>query len=83
MDATEIFYRIVKYIIEGVAVAAAAFFVGRQKLKRDEIMAIAITAAIVLIILDTFSAQIGDSTRLGAGVALGAKIVGGIPMIAL
>ena len=79
----EIFYLLVKYLIEGIAVGAAAYFVGRSKLKMDEIAAIAITAAIVLIILDTFSVQIGDSTRLGAGVALGAKIVGGIPMIAL
>ena len=83
MDFTEIFYLLVKYVIEGIAVGLAAYFVARQKLKRDEIMIIAFTAAVVLIILDTFSTQIGDSTRLGAGVALGAKIVGGIPMVAL
>jgi hypothetical protein len=83
MDAMEIIMRIVKYLIEGLAVGAAAWVIGRKKLKMEEIVVIAVTAAIVLIILDTFSTQIGDSTRLGAGVALGAKIVGGIPMVAL
>jgi hypothetical protein len=83
MDMMEIVMRIVKYLIEGLAVGAAAYAVGHKKLKMNDIVVIAITAAVVLIILDTFSAQIGDSTRLGAGVALGAKIVGGIPMVAL
>ncbi len=79
----EIVMLIVKYLIEGLAVGAAALAVGRRKLKMEEVVNIAITAAVTLIILDTFSAQVGDSTRLGAGVALGAKIVGGIPTVAL
>jgi hypothetical protein len=83
MDVMEIVMHIVKYLIEGLAVGAAAWVVGRRKLKMEEVVIIAITAAVTLIILDTFSAQVGDSTRFGAGVALGAKIVGGIPMIAL
>jgi hypothetical protein len=83
MDVMEIVMRIVKYLIEGLAVGAAAWAVGRRKLKMEEVVIIAITAAVTLIILDTFSSQIGDSTRLGAGVALGAKIVGGIPTVAL
>ncbi len=83
MDAMEIVMMIVKYLIEGIAVGAAAYAVGYKKLKMADIVIIGITAAVVLVILDTFSAQIGDSTRLGAGVALGAKIVGGIPMVAL
>lgn len=83
MDVMEIVMRIVKYLIEGLAVGAAAWAVGRRKLKMEEVVIIAITAAVTLIILDTFSAQVGDSTRLGAGVALGAKIVGGIPTVAL
>ncbi len=83
MEFMEIVMLIVKYLIEGIAVGAAAFAVGRNKLKMKDVVVIGITAAVVLVILDTFSAQIGDSTRFGAGVALGAKIVGGIPMVGL
>jgi hypothetical protein len=83
MDVMEILMLFVKYLIEGLAVGAAAYFVGHKKLKVNDAVIIGITAAVVLVILDTFSTQVGDSTRLGAGVALGAKIVGGIPMAAL
>ncbi len=83
MDVMEILMYLIKYLIEGLAVGAAAYFIGMKKLKVNDAVFIGITAAVVLIILDTFSVQIGDSTRLGAGVALGAKIVGGIPMVAL
>ncbi len=83
MDVMEIVMRIVKYLIEGLAVGAAAWAVGRRKLNIETVVIIAHTASVTSIIPYTFSSQIGDSTRLGAGVALGAKIVGGIPTVAL
>ena len=76
LDLQEILKRIVKYLIEGVMVAIAAFVIPQKTLKLDEIMLIALTAAATFSILDTYVPSLAISARSGAGFGIGANLVG-------
>lgn len=67
---------IVKTILEGLAVAIAAFFIPRRQMKIENIIAIALSAAAVFLILDQFSPEIGVGARQGAGFGIGLNQVG-------
>ena len=76
LDVQEILKRIVKYLIEGVMVAIAAFVIPQKALKIDEIMLISLTAAATFSILDTYVPSLAISARSGAGFGIGANLVG-------
>ena len=76
LDLQEIVKRIIKYLIEGVMVAIAAFVIPQKTLKMDEIMLIALTAAATFSILDTYVPSLAISARSGAGFGIGANLVG-------
>jgi ABC-type Co2+ transport system permease subunit len=77
MDATsEIVNRVIKYLVEGLFVAAAALFIPRRSLPLDEILSLGVVAAAVFAILDVVSPSIGMSARQGAGFGIGANLVG-------
>jgi ABC-type Co2+ transport system permease subunit len=77
MEATsEIINRIVKYLVEGLFVAVAAVFIPKRSLPMDEILSLGLVAAAVFAILDVVSPSIGSSARTGAGLGLGANLVG-------
>ena len=76
MDVNELLTRVIKYVIEGIAVALALVFVSRKVLPMDEILTVSVTAAVVFAILDIFSPSIGVTARQGAGFGLGANLVG-------
>ena len=76
LDVQEILKRIVKYLIEGVMVAIAAFVIPQKTLKMDEIMLISLTAAATFSILDTYVPSLAISARSGAGFGIGANLVG-------
>lgn len=71
-----IFMRAVKYILEGLAVALAAFYIPSACLSIKEVMMIALTAAATFAILDTFSPVIAGSARSGSGFGIGLNLVG-------
>jgi hypothetical protein len=79
-DLAELVKRIVKYLIEGLAVAVVAMIVPRKALAVDEILIIALIAAASFSILDTFVPSMGSSMRGGAGFGLGTGLVGGIKL---
>ena len=54
LDVQEIVKRIIKYLVEGLMVAIAAFAIPKVSLKLDEIGLIALTAAATFSILDTY-----------------------------
>ena len=60
LDIVEIIKRILKYLIEGTAVALAAYYVpqGKEKLSLDSICIIGITAAATFAILDMYTPDI-------------------------
>ena len=77
LDIVEIIKRILKYLIEGTAVALAAYYVpqGKQKLSIDSICIIAITAAATFAILDMYTPDISAAARMGAGFGIGGNLV--------
>lgn len=80
IDGKEIVVRIIKYILEGAMVGIAAALIPQQKIKLDEVMTIALVAAATFSILDLASPAASASARAGVGIALGAGIVGGVPI---
>ena len=76
MDIGEVVNRAIKYLIEGLVVAAAAVFIPRKGLPLDEITTLALVAAAVFAVLDLVSPSIGVTARQGAGFGLGANLVG-------
>lgn len=75
-DVTELIKRVIKYLIEGLMVAIAAFAIPKRSLNLEEIALIALTAAATFAILDTYIPSMGVSARSGAGFGIGAKLVG-------
>lgn len=81
IDMREVTKRLVKYLIEGTAVAVVAFYIPKKKMEAKEIAAIAVTAAASFAILDMFAPSISEAARTGAGIAIGTGVAGGIKMI--
>jgi ABC-type Co2+ transport system permease subunit len=75
-DIAELIKRVIKYLIEGLMVAIAAFAIPKRSLNLEEIALIALTAAATFAILDTYIPAMGVSARSGAGFGIGAKIIG-------
>lgn len=73
---SEILNRVVKYLIEGLVIAAAAVFIPKKALPMDEVATLAVLAAVVFAILDAVSPSVGVTARQGAGFGLGANLVG-------
>ena len=82
LNLQEILARAIKYLVEGGAVAVAAYFIPRKKMNLQEIVMIALTAAAVFAILDLYAPAVGIATRQGAGFGIGSTLVGfgGIPI---
>jgi hypothetical protein len=76
MDINELLSRVIKYVIEGVAVALALLVIPRKSLPMDEVLTITLSAAAVFAVLDIFSPSMGVVSRQGAGFGIGAKLVG-------
>ncbi len=72
----ELVRRIVKYLVEGLMVAIAAYAIPKRSLNIEEIILIALTAAATFSILDTYIPVMGVSARSGAGFGIGASLVG-------
>jgi len=79
VDFMEVLRRAAKYLVEGAAVALAAYLIPNGKLNAGEIVMIAVTAAAVFAILELYAPAIGGAARTGAGLSLGAGVVGGFP----
>jgi hypothetical protein len=72
----EIVNRIIKYLIEGLVIAAAAIFIPKRALPMDEVATLAVLAAVVFAMLDAVSPSVAITARQGAGFGLGANLVG-------
>ncbi len=72
----ELVKRAIKYLVEGLMVALAAFAIPKRSLNLDEVALIALTAAATFSILDTYVPSMGVSARSGAGFGIGANLVG-------
>ena len=75
-DIQEILKRAVKYLVEGGAVAVAAYYIPKKKMDMESILLIAITAAFTFALLDMYAPSIGSAARQGTGFGIGANLVG-------
>ena len=76
MNLGELVQRAVKYLVEGLMVALAAYAIPKKSLNLDEVALIALTAAATFSILDTYVPSMAGSARSGAGFGVGANLVG-------
>ena len=76
IDLSEIVMRLVKYALEGLAVAVAAYMLPGKVLKLSEVGMIALVALATFAILDIYAPSVGASARSGAGFGIGANLVG-------
>ena len=76
LNFSELVKRAIKYLVEGLMVAIAAFAIPKRSLNLDEITLIALTAAATFSILDTYVPTLAVSARSGAGFGIGANLVG-------
>ena len=72
----EILKRAIKYLIEGTAVAVAAFFIPKSQPKLEVVLMIAVTAAATFALLDLYAPSVSAYARQGAGFGVGANLVG-------
>jgi ABC-type Co2+ transport system permease subunit len=75
LDLSEFLKRAIKYIVEGIMVAIAAFAIPKQQLKIEEVVIIALSAAATFAVLDVFVPSMASSARGGAGFGIGANLV--------
>jgi hypothetical protein len=76
IDFSELLKRAIKYIVEGIMVAIAAFAIPRKQLNVEEVVVIALTAAATFSVLDVFVPSMAASARGGAGFGIGTNLVG-------
>ena len=74
-DIAELVKRVIKYLVEGLMVAIAAYAIPKRSLNLEEIALIALTAAATFSILDTYIPSIAVTARSGAGFGIGANLV--------
>lgn len=68
---------VVKYLLEGVAVALAAYYIPGKNTNPRAVFFIALTAAVTFAIIDKFAPLVSGGTRQGAGFGIGLSHVGG------
>jgi len=67
---------LLKYILEGIAIALATFLIPSSKLDYIDIILIALTGAAMFAVLDQFSPMVAVGARQGSGFAIGYHQVG-------
>jgi len=75
INVSELIKRIIKYLVEGLMVAVAAYAIPKRSLNIEEIIFIGLTAAATFSILDTYIPSMGATARSGAGFGIGANLV--------
>jgi ABC-type Co2+ transport system permease subunit len=75
INVGELVKRIIKYLVEGLMVAIAAYAIPKRSLNIEEIILISLTAAATFSILDTYIPSMGVTARSGAGFGIGANLV--------
>ena len=74
INVAELVKRIIKYLVEGLMVAIAAYAIPKRSLNWEEIVLLALTAAATFSILDTYVPSMGVSARSGTGLGIGLNL---------
>ena len=68
---------LIKYLLEGVAVSVAAFYLTSKKQSLQEVFMLGLVAAATFLVLDQFAPLVGAGARHGSGFGIGFGLVGG------
>lgn len=71
LDIKEGLKRAVKYMVEGLAVALAAYYIPKKTLDIREVIMIALTAGVLFALLDVIAPTIGGYVKTGVGIGIG------------
>jgi hypothetical protein len=74
-DINEILKRLIKYLIEGLMVAIAAFAIPKRSLNIEELISLAMVSSATFAILDTYVPSMGVSVKQGAAAGIGFNLV--------
>lgn len=75
----EVLKKLLKYLVEGFVVSFVAFWVPKRRMRMEDILALAVTAATTFAVLDTFAPSIvSKSARFGTGFGIGASLGAGM-----
>ena len=77
IDFFEVVKRMIKYLVQGLAVGFSMMII-QKNVKISEAVLVGLVAAAVFSILDIYSPSVSSGTKLGAGFALGSRMVGGL-----
>lgn len=80
-DYSELIKRAIKYIVEGIIVALAAYVIPKKSLSIEEVIVISLTAAATFSLLDVFIPSMGAATKNGVGLSVGVGLAGGLPIV--
>lgn len=75
-DVSALITRLVKYLIEGIVIAIAAYSIPKKQIRIDEVALIALCGACTFIILDAYAPTLSGAARSGAGFGIGSNLVG-------
>ena len=75
IDFSEVLTRMVKYLLEGLVVAFAAYVVSQIKLDFAEICTIALVASASFSVMDFVAPSMANAARFGAGAGIGLNLV--------
>jgi|GWRWMinimDraft_5_1066013.scaffolds.fasta_scaffold11371_2 hypothetical protein len=70
----------VKYIIQGIAVAVAAYVIPNRRSNYREVLVISIVAALTFFTLDIFTDDVSKGAKFGAGFGIGLSLVSQTPL---
>ena len=76
LDVREVVTRMLKYFVEGLVVAVAAYVMPGKVMKVVDVVCIGLVAAATFSLLDLFAPSVASSARLGSGAGIGAGLVG-------
>ena len=63
------------YLIEALAIAVAAYYIPRRVMAMSDILKIAVTGAIVHLLLDLYSLVVSSGMRFGTGMSIGKNMI--------
>ena len=75
-DIGSLITRLIKYLVEGIVIAIAAYSIPKKQIRVDEVALIALVGACTFIILDAYAPQISGAARSSAGFGIGGNLVG-------
>ena len=76
LDVREVVTRMLKYFVEGLVVAVAAYVMPGKVMKVVDVVCIGLVAAATFSLLDLFAPSVASSARLGSGAGIGAGLDG-------